>query len=398
MDNLSSELLKYRRIVDSERNRWNISLFEDTTSIIEIKFRGIPARQKVPGDPVPFIASMGNDMVQNMFDLDMIRYYHEPLYFLEKWLQIQRFHFENIPDNNVFTEYVPLWLGEGFEATLFGCKTEWSSKCDPVVRDGFAWIQDNTDISALALPDFGRGEPMQRAKRFYRELIPLLADYGLRPAFKTWHYGPMAMALYLRGYQNFLMDILTAPEFAKEVLDYIVRAQLAWTHARNEYDLSHQVTDTVLYNDVVSGGNISPEAYEQIVIPAEQALCGPGVRVSYYHNCGPVDNFVDIIQRNLNVRMMHAGPYSDFGRVAARFGPGSAIEHHLHPERDFLHADDAWFGRLVRSLSDIRHKNNVIASVMRLSVYQSPYLEVAKVLEKVRRFIQIKNKIEGRAL
>lgn len=113
---------------------------------------------------------------------------------------------------------------------------------------------------------------------------------------------------YLRGLEQWLVDLLTAPEFCEAVLDRMLKYWLDWF--RFFLDIVWDVVDVIMIGDDLAGQDgplFSPEIYRRLVKPRQKRLVQyirsrTRARI-WYHTCGScvahipdlIDNGVDIL-------------------------------------------------------------------------------------------------------
>ena len=383
----------YGRLVTSERAGANKSLFSKTRSIIECKFRGVPQSLAETDGRIPFVYTLSMGLCQQLFDLDMERFYKEPRYFLENWLRIAIFHFENFPDCSVYERFLPMWMGEGFEATLFGGRLIWKKDKDPCVDCNHIVIGDRDDLKRIKEPDFYSSGNMPLLLRFYKQLKDMVEGHQIQLGFKDWHYGPMAMLIYLRGFENALCDLITEREFAREILHFIVSSQVKWCGERDRFLGGAREHGALLYNDTACVPNISPRIYRETILPYEKMLREQFGTIAYYHNCGPIDPFLTDIRDLRKIDMIHSGPYSDYREVGKTFASHAPIELHLHPEKDFVKCDEQEFVKRLQEIKDTYASLGVNAYCVRLSSYSHVDLSLENNVRKLRRWCELSQNV-----
>jgi uroporphyrinogen decarboxylase len=113
---------------------------------------------------------------------------------------------------------------------------------------------------------------------------------------------------YLRGLEQWLCDLLTAPEFCEAVLDQVLKYWLDWF--RLFLDEAGDVVDVIMIGDDLAGQDgplFSPEIYRRLVKPRQKRLVQyirSRTRAKiWYHTCGScvahipdlIDNGIDIL-------------------------------------------------------------------------------------------------------
>ena len=149
---------------------------------------------------------------------------------------------------------------------------------------------------------------------------------------------------YLRGLEQWLCDLMTAPEFCEALLDQTLRFWLDWF--RVFLDEVGDVVDVIMIGDDLAGQNgplFNPEIYRRIVKPRHKRLVQyirSRTRAKiWYHMCGScvdfipelIDNGVDILNPE-QISARHMDPVElkrRFGKQLAFWGGGVDAQHIL---------------------------------------------------------------------
>ena len=75
--------------------------------------------------------------------------------------------------------------------------------------------------------DFNRNEYLAMVIPFWRR-VKQLAGPEFNVLFPEWYRGPQGVALYIRGYENFSLDLYLNPALAHRVLRYVTEAAKAY--------------------------------------------------------------------------------------------------------------------------------------------------------------------------
>jgi hypothetical protein len=393
MKNLSGLLKRYREISESERNLENLRYFRKTRSIIMEKFRGVPKALEETENKIPFIYWVSLDIWRDLFQIDIARFYTDPLYYLENWLKMRIFYFENFDDCNCFEPCIPICLGEGFEATLFGCKWVYSPDHEPAIDRSYKLIENLEDLKQLKIPDFYDNPQMELAITFYTELSNIARDYGIEIAFNDWHYGPTAVAIFLRGFENLVVDFTLNPSFITDLMNFIVESRTSWSKKRDQFLGIERPDGGLMYNDDVCTPNISPKIYREQILPWEQKIHDFYGNLVYYHNCGPIDAFLHDITTFKNLDFIHSGPFSDYRKVGEHFHEKAPIEIHLRPEQDFITCSEKEFEKRLVSIKENYSELEVQSYCIRVTTYKHPNLTTEQNLSKLKRWCDISNQV-----
>jgi uroporphyrinogen decarboxylase len=140
--------------------------------------------------------------------------------------------------------------------------------------------------------------------------------------------GFVHQAQFMRGYAEYLVDLLVAPRFAQELMDRILEIHLAV--AGRMFEAVAGDVDVVLYADDLGCQDqpmLSPDLYRRLIKPRQRRLVDfvkarTAARVMY-HTCGAIypliGDFVDIGIDVLNPVQTTAGGMEP-ARLKAEFG------------------------------------------------------------------------------
>ncbi|MBD3306766.1 hypothetical protein GF339_10105 [candidate division KSB3 bacterium] len=393
MATLSDLLKTYIRICDSEKNVENVGYFQQTRSILMEKFRGVPKPLTETGGKIPFVYWLSLDLWRDLLQLDIERYYTDPLYYLEHWLRMRIFYVEHFEDCNCCEKFIPIWLGEGFEAALFGCQRVYSSAHEPAIDRSYKVLETPENLTRLKLPEFSDHPQMDLARKFYREIKNVVDEYGIEVGFVDWHYGPTALAIFLRGFENLMLDFPLHPGFVADLMAFIVEARMRWSRERDAFLGTPRPTGGLMYNDDVCTPNISPNIYTQQILPYEQQLHDFYGSLAYYHNCGPIDPFLPDIKTFPRIELLHSGPFSDYRTVGEHFHATSPIELHLRPEQDLISCSEEDFTQRLRRIKADYADLGVNAYYVRITTYSHPNLTTAQNVAKLQRWCALSKQI-----
>lgn len=119
--------------------------------------------------------------------------------------------------------------------------------------------------------------------------------------------GIFEKALFLRGFENFCIDLVRNPELAKAVLDLLVEFYVAcWSEVLSRVGKYVQV---IKMGDDLAGQNgplINPETYRKIIKPREKEVASFIKKRTkaklYMHSCGAMYDFIpDLIEIGVEV-------------------------------------------------------------------------------------------------
>jgi len=137
-----------------------------------------------------------------------------------------------------------------------------------------------------------------KCARKYKKLIVLM---GLCP-------GIVEMYSWLRGFENFYIDLVTKPKIVEYFLDKMVELKAAyWKYILNKFgqhiDVVNEVDDMAGQNSML----FSPETYRKLIKPYHRALfstikkVAPHVKI-LFHSCGAIRPIIpDLIEVGIDI-------------------------------------------------------------------------------------------------
>ncbi|MDK2798852.1 MAG: hypothetical protein PWP27_586 [Clostridiales bacterium] len=309
------------------------------------QWRGLP---KMDGSclkgNVPVQVDPNNTFWAKYFNFSLKDYYLNGQVFLENYLKaiIERFKLFN--DDVFVTKRVPIWMASGFEASMFGIDVNFFDDKDPWI-DHKVMIETPEDLKNMKIPDFYKSGLMPKAIEVY-EYVKENLDDDFEVLFPEWIRGPFGVAVYLRGFENLLMDMMDEPEFVHELMRFIVESRKTWYDSLEKY-LGRPVVKANLFNDEVNCPSLSPALYEEFVLPYEKELSEYHGGLHYWHSCGDLTPLYKDIVAIPNIDMIHKSPWSSAAEVGKVFGKVSAIEVCLNPQKDILEGSEQYMRELL---------------------------------------------------
>jgi len=282
-------------------------------------------------DRVPITVEPEIPMWARMLGFRVDEFYTDPAVYLEHTLRMMIFRHENWGEDTSVGLEVPIWLGSTLESSLFGADTIYAPDESPWLSREHV-IGGVGDLARLVVPNFATSGLMPLVHRFYDEIRNLL-DADFQVLFPEWGRGPFGVAFHLRGYEELAADLVLNPGFVHAQLQFLTEARKDWYGARARH-LGQPVGPGNLYNDEVAVPLLSPERYQEFVLPYETELSRFHGGILYWHSCGDTTALASSIARIPDLEMYHVGPWTDV-RAVVRSTPDSlALEICLHPLRD----------------------------------------------------------------
>ena len=381
-----------RRIVDSrDQGNSNLRGTDDASLMGVSHWRGVPL-QWDESKRIPYVIELENSLWAQVLGFDLGKYYTDPATYLEAQLRMIIYKYE-WRDHTSFSKTIPLWLGSPFEPSMFGVEVISEPGQDPWIGKTPV-VKEYGDIARLAHPDFRKSGLMPAAHRLYEGIAELLDD-DFRVIFPKWNRSPFAVALHTRGIDNILVDMLSEPEFAQELIDFMVEARLHWERERAAF-LGQDLTKCDIANDEVNCPLLSPRLYKECVLPGEKRISQCHGGIAYWHSCGNITELVSLIAQIPNLDMVSVSGWTDLRTAVMEFGRrGIAMEICLHPVRDLQVGTAEHLQQKLLEIKNICTQNNVCPSVVvRASGFQV-FKSVADTLGSVKRFLTVAEEVLG---
>ena len=314
---------------------------------------------------VPLTVDLQNTFWRELFSQDLSEIYRDPVAYLRFHLQKRIEQFRRLADDTPLDRIIPIYMSTAFETSLFGMPPQLFPDKDPII-DMHPIIHSPADLSRLEEIDFRRSGMMPDAHRLYDGIREMAGD-RFKVIFVEWLRGPLGVSLYLRGYQDLLLDLATDPEFAHGVLDRVNRAREEWFRARAQL-LGEPIPHGSIFNDEVDASVIGPRHYREHVLPYEKALGEFHGRISYWHSCGntaPMDRDIAGMGR---VDLLDISGWTDLAQaLPALEGRVPRLEIRLHPLKDLQQASPEHMAERVRGVVALCRRYDVPACTLRVS-------------------------------
>lgn len=375
-----------RALEKTEENLRRSNLWKPTTNTSESYWHGRPADSL---SCVPFTIEPEHEMWGKILGFDLDRCYTEAKTYLLADLNMKIYRFENFPDGTPIGRSVPIWIGSGFEAALFGMAQEYTKDKDPWVgREPI--LTNKKDIDRLPEPDFFKSPEMVQVHEMYEEIKGLLeGDFTV--IMPDWCRGPFGVACHIRGMGRIVVDMLEDPEFVHDLMRVIVTARKRWTRQRAQF-MGVPVQPGSLYNDEVNVPLLSPKLYEAFVLPYEIELSEFLGGITYWHSCGNITPLQKLIKSIPHVEMIHISPWTNLERSVANLqGAHIVLEVVLHP---LLDVQSATAEQITSRLTDIREVTEPVPVTVRADALQV-ISSVEEDVKKIKEWAEIARSILG---
>lgn len=260
-----------------------------------------------------------------LFGYDMNRFYQDPEFMLEMELRQRLFWLDNSEGDNLPGLDILPTTGNYWDITLFGQRIRTAP--DGVPEFLPHPLADKPDLSLLPAWEFNTSGDMPLLLRQYRELRQLSAeryDGKVKVGFPCFYRGPLDVAIQLRGYENFIMDIQENPDFVRALLGRIVQERIRWNRERAAWlGETFPSASTFIADDWVNPPFISPTIFREFALPAFRAIQAGEGPVTGFHTCGPMVSLVnDLLAALPDIDILDVSGWNDLAQLDAVVAPG----------------------------------------------------------------------------
>lgn len=371
------------RLINSPRNQEIAKAWKPQEYTAKDHWRGIPlssTRVRI----IPFTVEPEIPMWAKILGFDVKEFYNDPGCYLKNTLSMMIYRFENFQDFTCIEKIIPIWLGTTFESSLFGSKTIFTEGESPWL-DREPIIRTQEDLDRLTSPDFYKSGLMPLAHRMYEQINELVkGEYTV--VFPEWGRGPFGVAQHIRGMENILVDMILTPDFLHRLLRFVTNARKSWSKERAKF-LKRKVDKGNLYNDEVNSPTLSPQQYEEFVLPYEMELCEFYGGISYWHSCGDTTRLLGAIRKIPDIDMFHIGPWTSLREARRVFARYTALEKCLMPTEDIQFISEREMGE---KLENIRAILDGVSYTVRADGFQV-ISSLDDDLEKIRQWVRTAN-------
>lgn len=324
---------KIRNLESTEENQRRNSVWEPITNTAEAYWHGRP-REGLSF--IPFTIEPEHEMWGKIIGFNLDEYYNNGSTYLLADLNMKIYRFENFCDDTPIGRTVSMWLGAGFEASLFGMNQKFTPDKDPWLgREPI--LKDTKNLDILPEPDFYNSPVMETVHLMYEGMKSMVSeDFCI--VMPEWCRGPFGLACHLRGMDKITIDMIEDPKFVHDLMRFTTDARKKWTKQRADF-MRVDIQPGSLYNDEVNVPLLSPNFYEKYVLPYEIELSEFYGGITYWHSCGNIVPLQKLIQNIPNLEMVHISPWSDLRKSVENFKDTDiALEVVLHPLEDVQNA------------------------------------------------------------
>jgi len=176
----------------------------------------------------------------------------------DEWMKANLYIEDRFPE----VIFIPgFWVeyGMAVEPSAFGCKISWRENSPPSIHPT---LHDISEVSRLKTPNPNEDGLMPFVLNIYKHIEKSLkgSEHHIKMVAAR---GPLAIAVYLRGFTEFLMDLKLYPEETKRLIEMTTITVIRWLQA--QIDCLSEVEGILVLDDIV--GFLSPEDYLEFAHP-----------------------------------------------------------------------------------------------------------------------------------
>jgi hypothetical protein len=377
-------------LCESAENRRRLALWQSRPFPIrgENQWHGVPNYTGEAGRPMPVTVECQDKIWEPVLGLELGRYFTDPDYFLEYHLRIRLAKFQRFGDDTPLTRDIPVVFGVTQEAGMLGQKVLFTHGEEPTFAKE-PIVDENSELPAAF--DFDRNEYLAMVIPFYRR-VKELAGSEFNVIFPVWYRGPQGVALYIRGFENFSLDLYLNEALAHRVLRYVTDAAKAYATWRSRF-LGQAIAKGDLFNDDLA--TMSPETYAKFFLPYERELAEFYGGIAYWHSCGDVTPHVREIHKLPDIDLLDFGvTMEDKAAGIAGLRRPQALELRVFAKRHLQEASDEEAREYVRGMLRSCRAAGVGKYVIRSSGL-SVLLGAQKDLARLTRWVEVVREAQG---
>lgn len=390
MSTITALLEEYQRLYGSGENTLRLKLWTRPEEGIrwENQWHGLPGYTSENGRAMPVTAECLDKIWEKILGLDMKRYFTEPDYYLEYYLKMRLQKFRELPDDTPLTLDIPLVFGVTHEAGVLGQKVFFTHGEEPTFsRDG---IVDEDTVFPKSF-DFNHNEYLGMVIPFYKRMKDL-AGKEFRVIFPQWYRGPQGVALYIRGFQEFSLDLYTNEAFARRLLRYVTDAAKAYALWRRDFT-GESIMRGDLFNDDIP--LMSPDMYDKFFFDYEKEMSDFYGGIFYWHSCGDITPHVSFVHQLPDIDIVDFGvSMEDKGLGIKGLKREQVVEFRVKAQTHVQQCTDEGAKEHVRKI--IRHcKEASIQSYVLRSSGMSVVFGADKDLQKLARWVELVREVQA---
>lgn len=266
------------------------------------------------GRSIRITSYMENIGWPELFGYDMNRLLDDADFNMEQSLRQMIFWADNVDDDSIPGFAIPVTVGMYWDMTLFGQEITHTPDGVPEFFPAHP-LQREFDLSFLGEFNFHTSGLMPKLLAKYEEMKEVSSSqYGgkLQIPFPQFRRGPLDTYIQIRGYENFLEDVVERPEELLEALNVVVETRMKFRRDRAQYLGEPLPESSFVGDDWVNVPFISPSIFREFAVPVYRRLRSNEGPVTGFHTCG---NLLEVVEDLLGVfpeiRTLDVSPWND---------------------------------------------------------------------------------------
>ncbi|MBS1253831.1 MAG: Uroporphyrinogen decarboxylase [Anaerolineales bacterium] len=294
-------------------------------------------------DRVPVLPAINYRFLLPQIDVSFRDYYNDPETMLRSQILAQKWLMENIKtDQHAITG---AWVGgwtdfqNASEPSAMGCEVVFPE--DDIVWVNSHWVKNDKDLRKLEKMDVIRNGLHGRAIRFRAEMMKVAEKCPVRflggpifypgenPVFTHTSDGPFTNAGDLMGQTELFVALYERPDSVKALLQIITDKTIEYLDfCWEELELPHR--DFAFTDDLAAA--LSPELYEEFVLPYDVQLRDHFQGRVSLHMCGKTDHLLHYFVDDLRIHEFQGfGWEVDKRRLASVMGGKVVLLGNISP-------------------------------------------------------------------
>lgn len=381
---------EYLELAQSDENNRRKSMWKELARSGRDQFRATPKSDRSWKDGlIPITVDIQNPTWAKIFNFNMQDFYFNSELYLENYFKIMLYRFKNFKDDTFLTMDIPMWGSCALEGSLFNIKYYVFEDKDPWL-DLNSVINNRDDLKRAPEIDFMTSGVMPLLIKTYEGICELCGDeFGV--LFPEWIRSPFGVAVYVRGYENLLIDMLKDEDFYNDYMRYIVDSRKNWFKGLEKY-LGEPVIKANLYNDEISSLMLSPKMYKEKIFPIEQELCDFHGGLHYWHSCGDVSDLTEEIAKLTNIDLFNVGPWTSAYKSGISFKDKAPLEICMNPQSDILEGTGQSMQKRLSDLLKECYSSDVAGMGFKISALNARG-NLDEVINKIKLWIDIARQI-----
>lgn len=278
------------------------------------------AAKKTGTGPVPLALIIDSPWIPGYLGLNQLDYYLDPDVWYDSNLRIMQEYPEVIFFPSWWVEY-----GMAAEPSAMGAKVSFWSNQPPGISSTLYRIEDVERLPPVDLQNDGFAALTLHSYRARKQRV-FDAGYTI-PAVAA--RGPMCTAAFVRGLNDFLMDMIESPAEVHKLLDRTTQLTIDWLRAQAEA-VGDSVEGILVLDDIV--GFLSRKHYLEFAHPYLRRVFGafPKKWVKVYHNDANIKPMLEDLAE-VGFDVLNWGRDPDVAEARRRLGDSLCLMGNVNP-------------------------------------------------------------------